>query len=198
MTAPARKPGSLAKELFAELAINGQQEIAALAEKLHVKRYQISDAAALLKRHALVKSSKPGTYQLTKLGRRTPIKDLNLRSGPKGSYSTVRAHKDTFRERAWRSMRIRGRFTIGDLLSDAAREGEADQKNNAMRYVGILRRAGFLRELPKRRPGTALTSNGSKVFVLVMNTGPRAPVWREKPRLVHDFNTGEDHPCLTD
>lgn len=198
MPGPARKPGSLARELFAELAINGQQEIAALAEKLHANRRQISDAAALLKRQGLVKSPNPGIYLLTRLGRRTPIGELNLKSGPKGPNEKVAVHKDTFRERAWRSMRIRRRFTIGDLLSDAAREDEADQTNNAARYVGILRRAGFLRELPKRRPGTSPTSAGYKVFLLVNNTGPRAPVWREKPRVVHDFNTGEDYPCLTD
>lgn len=198
MNAPARKPGALAKELFAELAIGGQQETAALATKLQVSRRQISNAAALLKRHRLLKTTRPGLYGLTKLGRETQIKDVNLVSGPKASYSTVRAHKDTFRARAWRSMRIRGRFTIGDILADAERDDEADAKSNAQRYISALCRVGHVRELPKRRPGTSMGSNGQKVFRLSKNTGPLAPVWREKSRVLHDFNTGEDYPCLKD
>lgn len=195
MTTTARKPGSLARELFAALATSGQQDIAALAETLHASRRQISDAAALLKRHQMVVSPKPGTYRLTKLGLQTSVEDLNLKSGPKGTYSTTRAHKDTFRVRAWCSMRIRRTFTIGDIISDAARESEANARNNAQRYLGALCRAGIVRELSHRRPGTAPGSNGQKVFRLVMNTGPLAPALRTTRGVVHDFNTGEDHPC---
>ncbi len=92
-------------------------------------------------------------------------------------------------------MRIRRRFTIGDVVADAARDDEKNAHNNATRYIGALRRAGYVRALPKRRPGSAPSSNGFKVFSLMKNTGPRAPVWLRAKKLLHDFNTGEDVPC---
>jgi hypothetical protein len=123
--------------------------------------------------------------------------DLLARAGRSVSIEGVKVpvHRDTFRERAWRSMRIRRRFTIGDIVSDAARETEKDARNNATRYVWLLRRAGYVRAMPHRQQGTALTSNGFKVFALVQDTGPRAPIWRQAQAVLHDFNLGEDIAC---
>lgn len=195
MSAPARKPGALARDLLMELANGERQETATLAGVLNASKRQVSDAAALLARKGLLKRPAAGVYELTRAGREASVEGINLTSGPKGAYDKVRAHRDTFRERAWRSMRIRRRFTIGDIVSDAARDTERDARNNAMRYVGILRRAGYVREMPRRQQGTALTSNGFKVFALIQNTGPRAPVWRQARAVLHDFNLGEDVQC---
>ncbi len=191
----ARKPGELAQALLPELATGGRQNTATLSDALNASRRQVSDAAALLARRELLCRPATGVYQLTKAGHSAAVEGISLTSGPKAPHGKVHVHQDTFRERAWRSMRIRRRFTIGDVVADAARESEKDAHNNAARYVGILRKAGYLRELPRRWPGTAPGSNGFKVFSLIQNTGPRAPVWRQARSVLHDFNTGEDVPC---
>lgn len=195
MDGVARKPGRLARALLLELAENGRQDTATLAGRLNASRHQVSNAAALLARRGLLSRPATGVYQLTRSGRAASVEGVNLTSGPKGPHGKVPAYRDTFRERVWRSMRIRRRFTIGDVVSDAARETEKDARNNATRYVGILRRAGYVRALPRRRQGTAPTSNGFKVFALIRDTGPRAPVWRQARGVVHDFNLGEDVSC---
>ena len=112
--------------------------------------------------------------------------------GPTGARRLLR---DTFRQRIWAAMRVRRVFSIGDITSDAARGDEATARDNAKRYVRVLVAAGFLTEATRRRPGTALTSNGFKMFRLSRNTGPRAPVFSKTRRMVHDPNTREVVPC---
>ncbi len=116
--------------------------------------------------------------------------------GPKGPHGKVLVHRGTFRERLWKSMRIRRRFTIGELVADAQTGCERNAYNNAGRYVLYLVNSGYVRELPNRKPGTAPSSNGFKVFQLMKDTGPRAPVWSQARGTLHDVNTGEDAPCL--
>jgi DNA-binding Lrp family transcriptional regulator len=184
MSSPARKPDSLARDLLMELTNRERQNTTTLAGILNASKRQVSDAAALLARKGLLKRPDAGVYELTRAGRSVSIEGVK-----------VPVHRDTFRERAWRSMRIRRHFTIGDIVSDAARETEKDARNNATRYVWILRRAGYVRAMPHRQQGTALTSNGFKVFALVQDTGPRAPIWRQAQAVLHDFNLGEDIAC---
>lgn len=190
-----RKPGQLAHALLLELANGERQDTSTLASVLNASKRQVSDAAALLARRGLLKRPKAGVYELTKAGRAAIDEGVKLTSGPNGPHGKVSVHRDTFRERAWRSMRIRRRFTISDIVSDAARDTEKDARGNATRYVSLLRRAGYVRELPRRQQGSALTSNGFKVFALIRDTGPRAPVWREALAVIHDFNLGKDVPC---
>lgn len=192
MSVSPRKPGTTAQALLQELADGKRQNIGQLASALNASKRQVSDAAALLARRSLLTRPALGIYQLTEAGCDAAKTGVILTSGPKGPRGKASLHRDTFRVRAWRSMRIRRRFTIGEIVSDAAHNTEKNARNNALRYVGLLRRAGYVRELPRRQQGNALTSNGFKIFALIRDTGPQAPVWQQEKRAFHDFNTGED------
>jgi uncharacterized membrane protein len=52
-----------------------------------------------------------------------------------------------------------------------------------------LANAGILQASEQRRPGAALTSNGYIEYRLVINSGRKNPVWRERFKEVYDPNT---------
>lgn len=97
------------------------------------------------------------------------------------------------RQRAWWVMRRRVRFSLQELLATLADGSERDAKGNLGKYVRALERAGILRRESERAPGAALTSNGHLVYVLVVNHGRKAPVWRQKAGEVYDPNSGKVH-----
>ncbi len=169
--------------------------IDALAEALNLTRRQVSDAAARLLRRGYLERMAAGCYQLTDAGFAACAAGEVIKSGPKGPRDTARDVRNTLRDRAWRAMRIRRRFTIPDLIADAASADDRKPADNLHRYLRTLARAGYVKELPNRAEGTAITSNGYKRWMISRDTGPRAPVALSKTAAIHDFNTGEDVPC---
>lgn len=190
-----KKPGTAPTMLLQALKAGSCLTVDQLIEELDLTRRQVSNAATLLLRRNYLERMGAGCYQLTPAGRVAAESGEVITSGPKGPTGKVPQHRDTFRERAWRAMRVRHRFTIGEIVADAGRGKEKSDRQNAMRYVRYLRAAGYLGELPRRQRGTATGSNGFKQFVLIRNTGPRAPVFRAGKATMHDFNLGEDVPC---
>lgn len=190
-------PGRAPTALLERLANGSCLTIAQLEGEFDLTRRQISDAAACLSRRDYLMRMGAGCYQLTEAGLAAAANGEVITSGPTGRRNRPREVRNTLRERAWRSMRMRGRFTIPDIVSDAASEGDGRPGDNIQRYLRSLRDAGYVVELPRRAEGAAMTSNGFKRWMLVRNTGPRAPVFRAQVNAVHDFNTGEDVPCST-
>jgi hypothetical protein len=144
----------------------------------------------------LVERVETGCYQLTLAGSAAKARGDVITSGP-WKPDTAKHRKpvqDTFRQRLWNAIRMSRSFTIGDLVIAAGR-GEKDPENNATWYIRHLRAAGYIAELPVRQKGTRLTSNGFKRWRLLRDTGDKAPVYRPKAKLVHDYNTGEDVAC---
>lgn len=133
--------------------------------------------------------------QLTMKGLQAAKDGITITSGPKGPTGIVYNRRDTFRGRVWTAMRIRRYFTIGEVAGDAKCAEDKEPEQNATRYMLQLRKSGYVAELARRQKGGAPGSNGFKRFVLIRNTGPRAPVYRAKHDAVHDFNTGEDFKC---
>jgi len=188
-------PGKAPTAVLQELADGSCKTIDALEAALDLTRRQVSDAAACLLRRDYLMRSGAGCYQLTEAGVAAAASGEVIRSGPRGPSGAIPVHRDTLRERAWRAMRVARHFTLDDIVADAARADEAGARENTRKYIGRLAEAGFVRELPRRQSGTALTSNGFKRFILSRNTGPKAPVYRAALKAIHDFNTGEDVPC---
>lgn len=154
---------------------------------------QTTNAARNLGRRGYLLVAKDGQYQLSDAGMIAAKDGVTVRSGPRGK---VKIMPDTFRQRAWSSIRSRGAFTIGDVVMDAAKaEDEGQPHDNAGRYLSRLKQAGYIAEAPRRQPGTAPSSNGFKRYTLRRNTGPMAPVFRSEEMVMHDPNTGEDVPC---
>lgn len=189
------KPGAAPTKLLHTLATGECLTVTDLIKELSLNRRQVVDAAAKLLARGYLERMGTGCYQLTETGLEAAREGIVITSGPKGPTGTIPRHSGTFRERAWRAMRVRHRFTIGEIVADAGRGDPAADRQNATRYIRYLRAAGYVGELPRRVPGTAIGSNGFKRFVLINNTGPRAPVYRGEAKAIHDFNLGKDIPC---
>jgi hypothetical protein len=189
------KPGAAATALLRHLAAGVCLTADQMAEALGITRAQAMNAARKLLRRGYLEKMAAGCFQLSEAGKAAALSGITITSGPKGKTGVIATRRQTFRERAWLAMRIHHRFTIGQIVASAARDGERNARENARKYLAQLGQAGFVKELPNRLPGTSMGSNGFKRWVLIRNTGPRAPVYRAELQTVHDFNTGEDIPC---
>lgn len=161
-------------------------------ENLSLNRRQFNDALRRLqiRGYAIVTD---GGISLAEAGRLANERGEVI-SG--GAHRQVKRARNTFRQRAWAAMRIRGTFTIGEIVSDATVESDIQARDNAARYLCRLGQAGYVRELRRRVPGTVAGSNGFKRYQLVENTGPLAPVFREYLCAIHDPNLGKDVKCV--
>ena len=83
------------------------------------------------------------------------------------------------RARMWEAMRGLRRFTIGDIC-----EVTGEDYHNAKRFVRVLELAGYLKKSKAREPGARY------VYLLVRDTGPKAPV-QKAIRFLWDPNTDE-------
>ncbi len=188
-------PGKAPTALLERLAQGQCLTISQLAEGLDLTHRQVSDAAAILLRRGLLDRMAVGCYQLTEAGVDAAAAGEIITSGPRGPRERHRDVRNTLRERAWRAMRIRRRFTVLDLIMDAANDADRNPSDNLCRYLRALKLTGYVVELPSRKEGTAVTSNGHKRWMISRDTGPRAPAVLSKVPGIHDFNTGEDVPC---
>jgi len=159
-----------------------------------ISRRQISNGAAGLIRRGLVERAEAGCYQLTEAGIEARASGAPLTSGPLSPHTGQRrVRKVTFRARLWKAMRIRREFTVDELISLAIRD-ERDPLSSTHRYLAAMEKAGYILSTPRRKPGTALTSNGYKHYILVRDTGPFAPVLSPKNNAIFDPNTRQYHP----
>ncbi len=157
---------------------------------------QIDHSCAKLILHGFIDRTGPGCYVLTEAGRTAIAEGKKIVSGPKGPTGKARRVADTVRERAWRAMRIRSKFSLPELVGLVTRDGDKDPESNVRKYLGALQKAGYLVKLPRREAGTAPTSNGYVRWMLLpeRNTGPLAPVWSPGRHSVRDPNTGAETP----
>jgi hypothetical protein len=100
--------------------------------------------------------------------------------GPKHPHGLPHVVQGTLRQKAWRAMQIKGKFTLSDLVRNALAEDSTarDPRNNLGRYVKALTKAGVLVEMPRRAAPASLTSNGEKRWMLMRDLGRLAPVAR--------------------
>jgi len=117
--------------------------------------------------------------------------------GPKGPHGKPHVARGTLREKAWRAMQIKGKFTLSDLIRIAVGEADADAakdpRSNIGRYVKALTAAGVLIEMPRRAAPASLTSNGEKRWMLVRDLGRLAPIARIKGG-IYDPNSAQTIP----
>lgn len=189
-------PGELQMAVLRAVQKRGRAATIHIAEDLQVAPKRVSKAASCLVGRKYLSRIRIGIYAMTNAGVAALASGKVITSGPidANSSALTRAATYGFRDRLWQSMRMRGSFTIHDLVCDAV-NGEGDAVNDTSRYIRYLKLAGYVRELPGRVTGTKPGSNGYKRFRLIRNSGPRAPLYRSKLGVLHDFNTGEDVPC---
>lgn len=151
-----------------------------------------------LRKHGLLVKTERGCHKLTVAGRAAFTQGTaDLRSGPKGPHIAPRVKAGTVRDRAWRAMRLKRKFSVADLVMLCAEGGERAIDSNLRKYLKALESVGIVRQLKVREPGTALTSNGFVRYLLIedRDTGPKAPVWRLAHRKVYDPNTEKTY-CM--
>jgi hypothetical protein len=159
---------------------------------------QVESSAMTLRRNGLIEKTGPGCHKLTGAGKEALKAGARLHSGPKGSWNngTRRKAGNTLRQRVWRAIVIRRKFTVPEittLVVDGTERG--DPTSNVQKYVRALARAGYLTELKKREACASPTSPGFKRWWLQdgKHTGPLAPVVRNNLTAVYDPNTDLTH-----
>lgn len=161
------------------------------AELKEVPRKKITASVCRLVTQRYVERADKGCYRATDAG--VEAQRQGYRPGPQGPLTGNRKPvPNTLRQRVWKTMTMRGRFSIPDLMENACNGTEKSPGSNITHYVWALGRAGYVRELSSRAPGTAVESNGYKQFLLLKKTGMLAPVERRDG--VFDPNTGEEIP----
>jgi hypothetical protein len=167
---------------------------AQIARIAGVKGKSLENALYRLRGHAFVEILDGGHYQITAAGRPFLSAGKRFTSGPRGEQPGKRLFKGTLRERAWHAMRIRIKFSLGDILERSARGKERDAESNVGKYLQVLRGAGFIAEIRREKSGSAApTSNGVKRYLLVRDSGPQAPRWIKRCGVVYDPNTEEEY-----
>lgn len=182
-------PGAQAKVLGSLSKSGHCLTLDELADELGVKRDRITWAVSRLITNKFVRRADRGCYEVTKAGIAAHAK--GYRPGPQRANTGRSAPaKNTLRSRIWRTMRLRKRATIPEILENAASGDEKNAYANVLKYLGALKRAGYVKELARREQGTAPESNGHKVWLLVKDTGPLPPVVRKGG--LYDANSEED------
>jgi biotin operon repressor len=187
-------PGTVATELLQTLNDGTPRFLSDLASQMERSRRQVSDAAAQLRTRGFLSLQSAGYYKLTNDGIDAALRGTAITSGPVKASGARRLVRNTFRERAWRSMRFRRQFTLSDVLIDATAD-DKNPHNNLARYVRYLMWAGYLEELSRRQVGTKPGSNGFKQYRLVKDSGRASPVYSAARKTLFDPNTQEEIPC---
>jgi len=158
---------------------------------------RVADAIGKLVSKGLVERKQVGCFQLTKAGHAFLESGEELTSGPNGPLTGQRKpnKRATVRQRAWNVMRMGNVFTVPDLLLAVLTADDGDPTSNLQRYIKALVGAGYVVELPARKRGTSLTSNGFKRYRLIKNTGEIAPSVTSPNNTVSDRNVAGDMSC---
>lgn len=174
---------------------NGQFTVEEIANHLPMDRRNVSTAAGRLISRKLIERIETGVFRLSAEGRSFLAEGRTIKCGPKGKHTGVLAPQpDSLRQRAWKAMQVSRRFTMDDLVRAATRPGDHEPRSNLQKYLKALTLSGHVALLPRRVPGTAMTSNGFKQWALNRDTGPVAPVARPKARCTYDHNRREAMP----
>lgn len=162
MVPDTKKPGAVPTTLLHHLA-GGDicLTVTQMAEALGVTRLQASNAAArLIRRDYLVKMA-GGCFQLSDVGRAAAEAGTVITSGPMGKRDAVAVYRDTFRQRAWASIRFNRRFTISQIVRAAARNDEKNARENP--YYSDAANQGWINGLqgPVLGSGRAVHRHGT-------------------------------------
>ena len=155
---------------------------------------QVSDACAVLARRGFVASRVVGKFRVTNAGRELLNAGGCVRPGHPDGPRDRRIVRDTLRDRVWRALRMLRTATIPEVLCLARAGDENAANNNVRKYLRALEKAGYVVRDARRVPGTAPTSNGFARFILVENTGAKAPVYSNRKGHLYDPNTGKEFP----
>ena len=140
---------------------------------------QVCGAMPGLLARGLVRRCRVGVYAITPAGLRHLEGNKTTTFGPKGPRPIFAP--SSFRARLWRALRLKRVATVDELLVLAAKGTEGNAREDANKYLRALARAGIL--------DPAYTRSGPQRWLLLRDTGPRAPQWNKRQKRVFDPNT---------
>jgi hypothetical protein len=162
---------------------------ARLAELTGIRPRDLDARLEALARLRLARESARGCWRLTSAGRAAASEALRR------ARLTTRS---PLYERTWLALRRQPTTTVPDLIMLVAQGGERAIVARISAYLGALARAGYVRQLPVRARGLRRYSSGHVRWRLLLDTGPRAPVWRRRAGTVYDPNTRAETPLTAD
>ena len=174
----------------------------ALAGHLGRDKRAIVKAVQVLKRRGLARihsvsfggdlvgaNNQSSSYELTEAGQ-----DQALSGVPVSPGQGQRPRKKTvgLRERAWWELRAHGLASLKQITTTHAEGNEKAADMNLYKYLAALEKAGILTRSCKNLP--ARQGKGRVQWLLAIDLGPKAPVWRQLAQEVFDPNTGKAYP----
>lgn len=187
---------SLSNQLFETMPPPGEPvTIAGIARTLGASNRKVVNAMDTLRKQGFVKRLETGRYQLTDRGLDARAAGKRITSGPHGPHTGQRKPgRNTLYAKVWKVLRARGKATIDDFMQLIGETDHKDQRGAIRKYLHRLMASGHVSVLKNRRPGTAPTSNGFKVYMLLpdMNTGPQAPFYSTKQAKIIDPNVANE------
>ncbi len=179
--------------LLAALDCRECRTVERLAELTGMTNRHIVNAAARLIERGLADRAERGCFTRSVAGEEFQASGGVIKSGPRGHLTgrNRRPKRRTVRDRMWGALRIRGKVSVPELIELVSIEGETVTRGYVQRYLRALVAAGYLRELSRREPGTAPSSNGFKRFLLLRDTGPLTPLHSIRTHSILDPNTNE-------
>lgn len=156
-------------------------------------RQGVAMAMSRLARKDLVERVEAGCFRRSALGHEVlELGEVISHGGSDGPPERPRPPRDSLRQRAWSAMRMRRKFSIGELEVVAALGAEKQGRDTIRRMCAELTRAGVLRKLPGR------SFDGGARFAMLRDLGPLAPARRFEGRsrlpFLLDHNSGEELP----
>lgn len=157
---------------------------------------QVWKSCETLVKNKLITRPERGVYRITEAGKAAITHGKGCMPGPKAPTGPVSRRRNTFTQRLWNALRIEQKGTIGGFVSMILQEDEDEQAamTAAQKYICALCRANYMVRLPGRSRGTAVTSNGYVRYLLVVNSGPKAPMVRRIEKSIFDPNVDQVVP----
>ena len=164
-------------------------DVDSIANHTGLTTRQVSHSCSILTDLGLMARIQVGRYQITPNGIIAMKEGRPVKSGPKNA--VPRADTRGLRKLAWRAIRMEKKFTLPELQGLICTGEEKDANSNLLKFVRFLVKAGYLIVLPRKAASSLPTSNGLNRYFLdeTMDTGPLAPVYRQKTGEAFDPNT---------
>lgn len=177
--------GNATKVLDASRHFLGRIPIREMASRVSLTTEQVKDAFIVLIARGLATRAWKGVYRLTPKGLEALVESTEIKSGPTGP-RPLDLPNTTIRTRIWRAIRVSRKGTVREFLTLAS-QGEEIGRDDAHRYLNALTSAGYL---------TRMCPRGEKSeprWLLIRDTGPKAPQWNRRQKRVFDANTGDTY-----
>ncbi|MBF0141323.1 MAG: hypothetical protein HQL74_13725 [Magnetococcales bacterium] len=180
----------LAEEALYHL-VDGAMTGKGLAVALGIQGKKLYAITTNLHGRGLVEKLAGGSWCLTARGILAAKEGWKIRGGRPGVERVPRKGGWTTRDKAWAALINRGgKGTLLDLAEEIDLRAP-HQLHNIGCYFGALEKSGHLSRSHKKDLSGPTTNPGRHIWLLINNTGPKAPLWRSSKGEVVDRNSHE-------